>query len=315
MRCTIRDGKLVTESCEVNAVHHCNLSCRGCSHLSPVMRKQAVDPASLYVTLQQLARVLAPNRLQIVGGEPLLHPDLAEVAHAIKRSGISQWTRVITNATLLHRFTPALLSRIDEVHLSIYPSAEPDPAELESALGMCSRYNVLAQVKHFDFFREPFSSLGTENSELVQRIYSTCKMAHSWHCHTVEGEFFYKCPQSFFLQRAGAVEAPTSADRIVIDGRSSLRDELQRFLESPSPLRACSKCIGSVGKLYRHQQSGRKDWQSSQECPTEDLVDTIYLAELELENDVIDNMCVRSDWQNPANAGLVVRYPQLRPLS
>ena len=36
-------GTITNDACEINVVHHCNLSCRGCTHLSPLWHKQFIE--------------------------------------------------------------------------------------------------------------------------------------------------------------------------------------------------------------------------------------------------------------------------------
>ena len=52
------DGKIYSAKCEINVAEHCNLSCRGCSHLSPVVPKSFVDPAEVLADLTNFASPL-----------------------------------------------------------------------------------------------------------------------------------------------------------------------------------------------------------------------------------------------------------------
>src|SRR5262249_51866452 len=47
-------GRIRQGSCEINVVKHCNLSCRSCAHLSPIVAKEFVDPRKLFVDLRRL---------------------------------------------------------------------------------------------------------------------------------------------------------------------------------------------------------------------------------------------------------------------
>ena len=99
----IKNGKIQTSLCELNVVHHCNLSCRSCSHLSDRMNKYFVDPDQVLNDFSILAEYCHPQHIRLCGGEPLLHPHLLDVVDAVRDSGISECIRVVTNGTLLHR--------------------------------------------------------------------------------------------------------------------------------------------------------------------------------------------------------------------
>ena len=75
--------------CEINVVHHCNLSCRGCTHLSPIWSKVFVDPKTLLADLRTLAGFYRAEKVGLMGGEPLLHPDILAVMGAVRESGIT----------------------------------------------------------------------------------------------------------------------------------------------------------------------------------------------------------------------------------
>ncbi|HUC36682.1 MAG TPA: hypothetical protein VMR97_06120, partial [Acidimicrobiales bacterium] len=70
-RYRIVDGKIHNSRCEINVAEHCNLSCRGCSHASPVVPNYFADPDELHDSLSFLARRYHSRQVRLVGGEPL----------------------------------------------------------------------------------------------------------------------------------------------------------------------------------------------------------------------------------------------------
>ncbi len=83
----IINGKIYNpDACEVNVVYHCNLSCRGCSHLSPIVPNHFVEPLQVFNDLAIVAKYYSSRYIRIIGGEPLLHPDIIQIIDAV-RSG------------------------------------------------------------------------------------------------------------------------------------------------------------------------------------------------------------------------------------
>jgi len=294
MEYIISNGKIQTEACEINVVHHCNLACRSCSHLSPKSKKYFVEPSSVYNDLSILTRFYQPEYIRLVGGEPLLHPQLLNVVEAIRRSGITNRIRILTNGIVLGRMPDQFWQSVDEVHLSIYPDSNISSRMLDFYHQKSKKYHVHFEVLFFDYFREAYSDLGTQNKNLVQRIYLTCQIAQIWRCHNIYNGYFFKCPQSLFfpqgLSEAGEFVLP--GDGIKLENNDSFFDVLLSFLQSPMPLSACNYCLGSVGQRFPHEQLHGNAGELRR-FTTEEAIDWGFL--LSLENDPhADNKCVRA---------------------
>lgn len=277
-----RGNKIISNNCEVNIAQHCNLSCRACSHLSPLHPPLLVDPDRLYADLATLAAVYEVDQVCLLGGEPLLHPELPSLADAVRSSGISRRVRVITNGLLLPRVPTALWKAVNEIRISQYPGYELDRETLVRCFDMAQDFGVDLTVRYYDRFQESYSEIGTDNRGLVQRIYQTCQMAHVWHCHAVANGKFYKCSQSISLLRFVADSRTQSdGDGLVIDEPVSLFAKLLEYLKSHHPLAACRWCLGSVGRLIPPEQIKRTTWRQAQCKKTEELIDEEMLAKLE----------------------------------
>ena len=97
-RYVIKNGVFYTsEVCEINVVDHCNFSCRSCRHLSPVCKPSCVDPQQVYEEFSNLSQFYRSRTLKVLGGEPLLHPNIDDVLSALRDSQISDSLIVSTN--------------------------------------------------------------------------------------------------------------------------------------------------------------------------------------------------------------------------
>ena len=81
-----------------------------------------VGPASaLARDLSVAARVLAPRVFKLVGGEPLLHPELVELVEVARRAAIAPRISLTTNGLLLPRMSEPFWRGLDAVTISLYP--------------------------------------------------------------------------------------------------------------------------------------------------------------------------------------------------
>lgn len=281
-RYELQDGKIRSTALEVNAAEHCNLSCRSCSHLSPLLPRRFVEPATLRHDLSRLARAYSPDAVRLVGGEPLLHPQLLELIAAVRASGITGHVALTTNGTLLWRMPETFWQAIDSFAVSVYPGRAMTAEQVSHCSRLAQRHGVNLSFTYVERFREQFATRGSGDAALVRRIYETCELAHLWRCHTVADGFFYKCSPAQFLPRVlGTVPGEAARDGLHIEDGPAFRDALLAYLQASEPLDSCRTCLGSSGRLIPHQQVDRRDWLALQDRSVEELLDLEYLEACE----------------------------------
>jgi hypothetical protein len=269
------DGKIQTDKCEVNVTEHCNLSCRACSHLSPVLARHSIDPGTLERDLSLLAPHYRARRILLLGGEPLLHPKLLDVIRVARRSGVGEIVTVVTNGVLLPRMPSGFWAAVDRVEVSLYPGKELTAEQIEACSRSAETHGVELNLSRIAEFRESYAELGTLDGRLVRRIYESCVLAHVWRCHTVADGYFYKCPPSYFIPK---LIASVDLDALRIEDDAGFGDRLLRFLEDPTPLASCRNCLGSSGRRFAHSQTKRAEFRPRQRRTTEELLDPRYLV-------------------------------------
>jgi hypothetical protein len=181
---------------------------------------------------------------------------------------------------------------VDEVEISVYPDREPSPEQMREIRAYATTHQVTLTISHYSHFRYSYSEQGTQDHELIRRIYSTCQIAHVWRCHTVFEGHFFKCPQSVFVPQVVGDLDRIWADGLRITDEPGFADRLLAYLHSSEPLRACTNCMGSVGKRMPHRQRTRRNFRELQEHRTEDLTDHRFLTLLEERPDSDDGCAV-----------------------
>src|SRR5258706_5536173 len=241
-------GTITNDACEINVVHHCNLSCRGCTHLSPLWHKQFIDVDVLGNDLRLLSKFYHVNRFRLLGGEPLLHPDIVSVIETARMSGITQAVAVATNGVLLWKMPDAFWQAVDIINVSMYPDRRMSPEQLRICQQQAEKFDVWLYLHDMNEFREVYTELGTSDRKLVKRIYDTCLYIHRQYCHNIEHGYFYKCPQAVFLPKLlpDKIRSP-AINGVKITDSPTLGEELRSYLASADPLASCTYCLGSVG--------------------------------------------------------------------
>ena len=87
---------------DIHAVEHCNLNCLGCTHFSTLAEPEFCDLELLEKSLSRLSHFQKSfDTVQILGGEPLLNPQLSRMIEMVRAYFNKVRLTLITNGLLL----------------------------------------------------------------------------------------------------------------------------------------------------------------------------------------------------------------------
>lgn len=254
--------KVYRPSIEINITEHCNLRCVACDHSSPLMEEKFADEAEIQRDLSVLSSALYAHQLQILGGEPLLHPGLVRILEVAKDARIANQLVLLTNGTLLHRMPAEAWALLDGVLISRYPSVKLTIAREE--LEARARENDI-WIRFIEMNEFAWKALNTplEIPRLIREVYLSCLDVHLFSCSTIHEGRFYKCEPSVFVSKRLSVLGISfdnrEVDSVAIHNNERLAEDLHEFLCSEQPLRACRYCLGSLGKVVPHKMRSPQD--------------------------------------------------------
>lgn len=112
---------------EFSAVLHCNMNCRSCTHFSPLSQKHFYDFELFYKDIYRLRQLVSRiDTIRIMGGEPLLNPELSEYIALTRKLYPYSEIQLVTNGLLLKSMTEKLISSLLDnkihIHISFYPA-------------------------------------------------------------------------------------------------------------------------------------------------------------------------------------------------
>jgi organic radical activating enzyme len=244
---------------EYNLTDHCNLSCYNCDHASPLLAPKFADLGEFVRDLAALATVFHSRELRLVGGEPLLHPDLNRFLTEARRIGIADAVVVYTNGVLLHEMTAEFWTLVDKLHVSAYPGVRRRLDE-QACARLCRSHGVELEFAPVDRFHKSLMARPNEDQPLVDAIFRACEAVNG--CLTVHEGRFYKCSAAAivrpWLALHGVAFDNHEADGVRLHDNENLHDELERYLDDRTPLAACRHCLGTSGSPAPHRQLDRK---------------------------------------------------------
>lgn len=174
---------------EFHVVHHCNLTCALCSHFSPTAGRHFVAPAELARDVDQAAARLRPDHVHVLGGEPLLHPDLPDLLPLFRPAFPRARINLVSNGVLVARraarLLPVLAGEGIGLAVSVYPAAGVDVGEVAR---LCAEHGVALEVWEQSTFLDFMNPKGDTDPAAAR---AACHMEDA--CNVRDGRLF-PCP-------------------------------------------------------------------------------------------------------------------------
>ena len=262
------NGRLQVEAFELHVVEHCNLRCAHCCNMSPYLDGKTLSVAQIVQQLEALRPHLHADVFKIMGGEPLLHPEITEVLRAIPLTGIADTVRLFTNGLLLWKMDDVFWQALDQLTVSSYSSAPVKPEHLAMIIEKARRFDVILNVKHVDRFSEVMSSVRRAADDAQNKaVYDACWLRDR--CLIARDGRFFKCTRAAYLRETQSRLRLTGEP---FDEASAVREweqggvpldapdlgaRLLAYMNDAQPLPACRVCQGSQGPLIAHHQLKR----------------------------------------------------------
>jgi organic radical activating enzyme len=255
----VSDRVVTSFTVEYNLTDHCNLSCYDCDHASPLLPPRFAALGDFVRDLEALAVAFHSKEVRLIGGEPLLHPDLLQFLKEARRIGIADSVVVYTNGVLLHEVPDEFWTLIDRLHISAYPGVRRRLDE-KACARVCAAHGVEFSIDHIDHFHKALVARRNDDPRLVEAVYRSCEAANG--CLTVHEGRFYKCSAAPIVKPWLALHNVAfdnrEADGVMLHDNENLPDDLRRYLASPAPLAACMHCLGTSGSPSPHRQLNRR---------------------------------------------------------
>jgi hypothetical protein len=207
-----------------------------------------------------LRKYLRPKRFTILGGEPLLHPNIGEIAAIARASGMFGRICVTTNGLHLASMTASFFSNIDSITVSIYPTTRDRLAtSWPEIANHCAAYGVSLEKRIiYDFNLIIYPECNPDSNKVTDVFY---KCVYKHYCHALRDGVLYRCSpvvqMDQFFARVGRIERVSCVNSLPISDSPNLRENIINLFCDETPLVGCQFCLGSSGPRFAHRQLTR----------------------------------------------------------
>ena len=179
----------------VNLVDHCNLNCMYCDHFSPLCPESYVNINNLKKDFKRMSSLVNIKHIGLMGGEPLLHPELVSILKMARRTLKKTRLTIYTNGILLSKQSDEFWETCKKYYIFISISRYPIKIDLEKIEELSKKYSVPVSfyggslLKYKKMFKLSFDLDGkqdpVEMSNLCWQNKGSCSYLRDGH--------FYKC--------------------------------------------------------------------------------------------------------------------------
>lgn len=235
---------------EVHIVEHCNLNCKQCAHFAPLAEKSCLPVERYERDCRRLSELFGGemSSIQLMGGEPLLHPQITEIMRITRDAFPVGRIRIVTNGILLPKMAEDFWEACRECNVEISPSYYPIEFDYDA-------WGEIVESKQIKY--TPFSLLGL-SKKLWGKVFPICpkrggtyglsrsnflRCQDANHCVTLRDGRMYPCDiaaHAFHLKKYFDLDIQLS-DRDSVDIYSvGSGAELLEALAKPIPF--CQYC-------------------------------------------------------------------------
>ena len=248
----------------LNILDHCNLKCKGCDHFACIADPYFVPLETIENDVKRLAEIMQGDnimKIAVMGGEPLLHPDLLKILCIVRENFPYTVIRLSTNGLILLNQSDEFWKVCREQNVTIVNTKYP----LNIDYNKIKEKALKEQVKYQFFEGSGDDAAKTSFKKLINLDGTNDTVTSFSDCHIsnygnflMEGKF-YGCPfscQSYriFNKKFNKNLRMTQKDYLDI---YEVKDMQELFDFSAKPRPYCRYCAG-LEKGYEWSRSEQK---------------------------------------------------------
>ena len=231
---------------EINIVDHCNITCKGCSHFSPIAEKRFSPLEVIQSDLRRMSELTLGkvDEFHILGGEPLLHPDLLKILVTARECFPDTVISLISNGVLLLKQEQEFWDVCYENRITIEVTKYPMKIDYDKIIQTVKEKKIAFKFHSYTgqatktMYKMPLDLEGTQDETVSFR---NCTLANRW-IALMDGRM-YTCqvaPNIMHFNKKFAKNLALEAGDSIDIYQAKDIDEILAFLSTPKPF--CKYC-------------------------------------------------------------------------
>lgn len=232
---------------ETNVTAACQNRCIACNHFVPMQVaqfKQSMIPVQqMERDLRLFSKLVHVGAYGMLGGEPTMHPQIADLIYVAVQSRIGDIVELWTNGQTLHQMNERFWGEMrgQRIVMSVYPGKMTDD-DIVRVTVLCETHGVELSVKderRYPNFTQLLEPKDTAPAE-TQAKYRACWFKS--YSRVLDNGFFYRCCTTPYIPKI-LQGRPEGSDGLRVD-ESLTEQQISEFLNSPTAMQSCTICAG-----------------------------------------------------------------------
>lgn len=242
----------ILPSITVSITTKCTLRCKNCCALIPYFKEpKYFNKKEIIKSMRVLSQsVDAIKTFNIIGGEPLLHPDLVEICNEASKINNVRNIVIITNGTIIPRIDmfKSIKNSVSYIQVSDYGTLSKSKSQLKK---IARKNNIFVEYIENNSKWIDLGNLKKRNRDKVenQKIFKSC--SHVNECNAIVNGKLYFCGWSAFGTALCIIPKNENDFINLLDDNistSEMRAKISDFKKNTKCVIACDYCDWPLGK-------------------------------------------------------------------
>ena len=251
----------------LNILDHCNLRCKGCDHFACIAEERFVSLDNIKNDVKRFSEIMhgAVTRIGVMGGEPLLHPDLIEILQVTRQAFPDSLIQLVTNGLLLLRMSEEFWNCCSENDIVIvntkYPINQNYDLMQQTAMNHNVKFEFYGQTGEVQktSYKMPMDINGRQNP-----VKSFWECYHGNFCPLLMDGKFYPCtvaPNTRHFNKKFETDMELESGDYLDIYKIQSAEEIFEFLAKPKPFcRYCMTDKRSFGHPWERSKQQMSEW-------------------------------------------------------
>lgn len=230
---------------EVDIAAHCNLNCKCCSQFSSIADEEYIDLQILEKDLKRLSLLFGGRckRIYLIGGEPLLHPKIADCMEMTRKYFPVGKISIFTNGLLLLQKDSRFWQVCKENKITLIVTKYPILFDYQSVLNKVQQMEV-----EFEYFQDSqdfkfMTNLGLDlnGTQNIETSFYNCREANE--CIKLRNGRLYTCTRPAAIYKFNkyfGTDLQVSGEDYIDIYKAHDAQEIMQELSKPIPF--CRYC-------------------------------------------------------------------------